>query len=60
MTPVTSTPVTSNVRSVTSQDTKAYDAARKELEDTKNALKELKSEFEAYKKEKAENEKWVS
>ncbi|KAK6990642.1 nucleoprotein TPR [Biomphalaria glabrata] len=57
VTPVTSTPVTSNVRSVTSQDTKAYDAARKELEDTKNALKELKSEFEAYKKEKAENEK---
>ncbi|XP_059140232.1 nucleoprotein TPR-like isoform X2 [Physella acuta] len=54
---VTSTPVSSMSKAVAAQDIKSDDTSKKELEDTKNALNELKAEFEAYKKDKMENEK---
>ncbi|KAH9490602.1 hypothetical protein Btru_033804, partial [Bulinus truncatus] len=55
--PITSTPITTSVKSMTGQDKSSSDATQKELDDTKNALKELKAEFEAYKKDTTENER---
>ncbi|BFY99561.1 hypothetical protein BsWGS_02600 [Bradybaena similaris] len=56
--PVTSTPVQPVLKgTAATQDKSALEASRKELQDTQNALKELRAEFDAYKKDKADNDK---